>query len=513
MALTTTSIAAAVGASVQNVQFRATAQVVPRKILIIGTPTTVGADTGTPTRVLSGADAAAQFGSGSMLHRLCAAAFAGSQGVETWAIPQSEAGGAADATKTITVAVASNEAGTIPLYIAGDRVAVTTTAAQADADIATAIAAAVNAEADLPVTAAAALAVVTLTAKSAGPWGNDISVRSALLAGESLPSGVTLTIADGTAGAGTPDIATALNATGTGDDANGQFFTDVVHGYGTDTATLDAVSTYVGPGNDTTGLYAKTISRPFRSLNGDTAAGSGGFTAVTALGNGRRQDRASGVISVPGSPNHPAEIAAQALGVMARINDNRAEESYVGRILDGVIPGAVDDRWTSQYSNRDTAVQSGVSPTRVRNGVVELQNVVTFYHPADVPVDSNGYRSMRNISILQNILSNIRTNFESERWRGFSIVEDVALVTNIRNREKARDVGSVIDDLVALATDFEGLAWLYTASFTIAQLAEPGAVSVRPGTTGFDSVLKIILSGEGGILDTEVQFDTSIAVL
>ena len=76
---------------------------------------------------------------------------------------------------------------------------------------------------------------------------------------------------------------------------------------------------------------------------------SGGLTALIALGDGRKTDRANGVIGVPDSPNHPAEIAAIAIGVMARININLAEQNYIDEILTGIIPGAKANRWTSDY--------------------------------------------------------------------------------------------------------------------------------------------------------------------
>jgi hypothetical protein len=92
-------------------------------------------------------------------------------------------------------------------------------------------------------------------------------------------------------------------------------------------------------------------------------------------------------------------------------------------------------------------------------------------------------------------------------------VADTTRVTNTTDRQKARDVDSVIDDLVALARSFESHAWIYEAAFTIGKLKEAGAVSIRAGGLGFDNVLSVIFSGEGGILDTTVEFDTSLAVL
>jgi len=518
MPLNATSLATAVGAGVQNVRFSAEATNVPRKILIIGTYdpaiTTIVDDV--PVLITSAADAGDKFGFGSMIHRLAIQAFTGSNGVETWVVPQAEDGSAVQAAGDITFTAASLESGTVYLYIAGLPVPFTVTSADDSDAVAIKAAAAITADQDLPVTAVVngvTTEQIDITAKTGAPWGNDITIDFNLNFGQETPSGLTLVITDMASGAGVPDITTALDGLGTGDDANENFFTDVVHGYLQDSTTLDAISAYVGAGNDFIGLYDKLVARPFRVLTGDVVAGSGGLSALVALGNNRKLDRANGIIAVPGSPNHPSEIAAQTMGHMARINLDRAAQSYIGIPLIDIFAGVTSDRWTSDYDDRDTAVKAGISPTAIQNGAVTLQNVVTFYHPDSVPVESNGYRSMRNISILQNIMNNVKVTFQAEKWQGISIVADVTAVTNTTDRLKARDIDSVKDELSTLATSFESKAWLYTAAFTIEKLAESGAVTIRAGNTGFDSILSVILSGEGAILDTVTQFDTSIAVL
>lgn len=512
------SIAAATGSSVKNVQFQPAAQNIPRKNLIIATydPLKLTIVDETPVLVLSPEDVGDKFGFGFMAHRLALQSFKGSTGIETYIQPQSEAGGAVVAAGEIDFgASAGVEAGTLYLYIAGLAVPVTVSDAMTVEAIADAVVAAIAANKDLPVTATktAVTFEVVITAKSKGPWGNDISIAFNLGVAQVLPIGVNGAITDMAAGAGIPDVTDALDGLGTGDDANEAFFTDVVHGYGQDSTTLDAISTYVGEGNEFVGLYSKTVSRPFRVLTGDVATGSAGLIALQVIADARKFDRANGIIAVPGSQTHPSEIAALAMGNMSRINQDRAAQSYIDLLLSGIWPGAKADRWTSDYDNRDIAVKGGISPTRVKSGSVVMQNVVTFYRPDSVPVESNGYRSMRNISILQNILDNVRTNFEAEKWQGISIVANVSAVGNSLDRQKARDVDAVIDDLVALAKSFEGKAWIFEAAFTIDELKKAGAVVIRPGAIGFDNTLSVILSGEGGILDTVTQFDTSVAVL
>lgn len=518
MGLQVNSIAAAVGASVKNVSFKPAATNLPRKIAIIGTydSAKTGIVNEKPTICLNHADAGNKYGFGSMLHRLAVQTFLGGNGVETWVIPQAEEAESSAASGDLLFTCASATAGTIYLYVAGILCRVNVPAGVAADAIATAVAAAINADKNLPVVAAVNGVTpeqVDITSKSKGTWGNDISLSFNRGFGEVLPGGVTCVVTEMSTGTGVPNIADALAALGTDDGANEAWFTDLVHGYGQDDSTLDAILAYVGAGNDYLGLYAKLVGRPIRALTGDVAPGTDGYSALLSLGDGRKMDRANGVIAVPGSMSHPSEIAAQVIGHMARINNDRVAQHYNGIGLIGIDPGDKADRWTNSYDARDTAVKAGISTTRILNGVVTLQNVVSFYHPDDVPVESNGYRSMRNISILQNILFNVRANFEREKWQGISIVADTAAVTNPTDRLKARDIDSVIDDLIALAMAFEAKAWLYTADFTIQKLKDTGAVSIREGALGFDSTLSIILSGEGGILDTMVEFDTSLAVL
>jgi phage tail sheath gpL-like len=518
MPLTSSSLAAATGAAVQNVQFQSGATVLSRKILLIGTydPLKTSVVDEVPVLITSPEDAGDKFEFGFMLHRMAKWAFAGSAGVECWCQPQAEVAGAKAAGSIDFTGSVPTENAVLHLYIAGEYVPVSVLTTDTPTTIGDKVDDAIAANVALPVTSLNAIGVVAVTAKTTGTYGNDIDLSFNWGFQQKLPAGVTVAITGMTGGTGTPDIEDALDGLGTGDDQNENFFTDVVHGYLQDSTTLDLVSTYNGLGNAFTGNYSKTVSRPFRSLNGDTAAGSAGLSALVAIGTARRAtDRTNGIVAVPGSPNHPVEIACCAMGDMAKTNANNAAEHYTGHVLPGIIPGAIADRWTSDYDSRDSAVKAGISPTVVEGGAVKLQNTRTFYHPVGVPVDSNGYASQRNISILQNVLNAIKVNFSQEKWQGISIVSDVSAVGDITARQKARDVNSVLDDLQALAFSFENFSWIYTAAFTIEKFQSgiSNYISIRAGGTGFDVIMPIILSGEGSIIDTLVQFDTSLTVL
>ena len=512
-------LASGVGSGVRNTTLKAGANVLPRKQIIIGTydPLKTSVTAEVAVLVTSPSDTADKFGFGSMLHRLHLKNELGAQGIETWIMPQAEAvAAAASAGEIDFVGSTGVLAGTLYLYVAGDPIPVTITAAMTVEDIADAVVLAVNAVDETNVIAAktAVTFEVTLTSKTKGTYGDDADISINLGVGQSLPTGVTAAITDMTGGSGLPTMADALAALGAGDDANEDGFTEMIHGYGQDATTLDAILTYVGAGNDFVGLYQKTVARPFRSLTGDTVASSAGLTAQIVISDGRLEDRSQGVVSVPDSESHPAEIAAQTLGHMARVNNVRAEEAYNNVSLIGVQPGGKANRWTSDYDDRDTAVKSGVSPTRVVGGVVKLQNVVSFYRPASVPVTSNGYREMVNISKTQNVLASQKTNFLREKWENISIVSDIAKVTNPVSKLKARDINSVLDDLVVLVNAWAGNAWIADAQFTIDRLrTDASLVAIRVGGDGFNITIPVVYSGIGNIYDVTTEFDISFAVL
>lgn len=522
MSIVSGSLAAGVGVGVKNKVMKASASVLPRKVLVMGSPLAAKVASvalAVPQLLTCPEDAIDRYGAGSMLARLVSAAFRGSNySVLIYAFP--EADGTTAATGSIVVTASTPKAGILSLYVAGVLYPIVTTATDTPATIGDAIAAAITADANCPLSAVAATGTVTFTAKSKGLYGNSISivVNAWPQNGETLPSGVTATVTAMNAGAGVPTVATDIaNGLGSGSSANSEFFADIVHGYGQDATVLAALGAYVGLGNEFSGLYDRNVHRPFRALTGDVAPGSDGLTALIALTASYLNDRCNGVIARPGSMTPPAEIAATAIGEMAASNNKLAEAGYVGLILPGVDPGNLTrmagNDWTMDYTNRDTAVKAGISPTIVEDGVVKLQNVVSFYRPTSVPVNSNAYRSMRNISILQNMLNSFYVTFRSEKWQQFSIVSDTKNVTNAASRAKARDIDCVKDDLLALIQSFAGNCWIFDPEYSINALKNLDAVTVRAGGDGFINNIPFILSGEGNIIDTIAYVDTSIAVL
>lgn len=504
--LNASSLAAGVFNQVDNQVINPAPTLLNRKIVIVGVAdaTKLAGDlaVNTPLRVYSAEGVGEVAGYGSMIHRLAVAAYRGSQSLETWIIPQAEGGSDVAAEGTLTVTVTTVSGGTLYVYVGGELVRVTVAAGDTVDAIASSIASAINAKPELPLLASSALGVVTVTAKTKGEWGNDISVALNLF-GEKNPDGVSVAVVEPAGGSGVADITPALTAMGTGDNSNEKHFTAMIHGYGKDNTTLDLIATYVGKGNDPVGCYDKINGRFFRSLIGSVA---NDLSAEVTFTDSKKLDRANGMLVVPNSPTHPAEIAAVAMGLMERKNNILAHDSYIDEVLPGVIPGS-GVRWSDEYDNRDTAVKAGISPTFVASGAVTLKNVVTFYRPDTVAQANNGYRSMRNISIIQNLDYSSRNYFSQENWSNITIVADAKRVTNPIAQAKAKDVQAVKNALTYLAGVWEGEGWIFTKDITVASLAEAGSVILRQGGTGFDYNTKVVLSGEGGILNQLTIFD------
>ncbi len=118
---------------------------------------------------------------------------------------------------------------------------------------------------------------------------------------------------------------------------------------------------------------------------------------------------------------------------------------------------------------------------------------------------------MRNIVIIQNLLQNIRDNFAREKWQGNSIVKDSSLISSFEDRMKTKDLDAVISDDLTLAKLWESKGMIFTADYTIEKLKEGGFVSIRASGNGFDNNIPVVLSGEGGLLNTTVLFDASLS--
>jgi len=153
-------------------------------------------------------------GQGSELHRGVITALEQYRGAEVYVAPVTYGTTPVKASAVLTPTVGTVAAGTIRVTICGYSVDVAVTASDTVSTIGLAIARAVNAQRDWPVTAVNVYAtgVVTFTAKCAGPRGNALTLRAALLTSADTIEvlngtakaafGVTITLSGGTADGG-----------------------------------------------------------------------------------------------------------------------------------------------------------------------------------------------------------------------------------------------------------------------------------------------------------------------
>ena len=130
---------------------------IPQKVAVFGQydATKTGVTNYTPVQVLSVDGAGNTFGFGSMLHmqirKLEKALLAG---VEIWAFPIPEEAGGTQSAGTYTITGTATSAGTLFLYIAGQKVEIAVASGDDGDAIAITAAAAINALLNVPVTAA-----------------------------------------------------------------------------------------------------------------------------------------------------------------------------------------------------------------------------------------------------------------------------------------------------------------------------------------------------------------------
>ena len=330
--------------------------------LMIGQRLAAGTQPAERPRVVGNAiDAEVAFGRGSMLAIQCAAFRRSAPLAELWAVALDDATGSTQGLTTVTVTAAATAAGTISLYVAGRLVRVPIASGATISQVAAAIVAAVNADTGLPVTAAAVAAVATLTARNAGLAASDIDVRVNYQPDESLPTGVALTIAAGTPGAGDPDVQDALDAV-----ADEQFnLIASAYSDATSVATLEAdLATRWGPASaiDGQGIVA------YRGAGGTVAQ-------ATTFGNARNSLHST-VVGAGRSPTPTWEIAAAATGAVAPAAQADPARPFQTLQLIGVVAPEVQDRWT--FSERNVLLADGISTYRVdAGGNVRIERMIT----------------------------------------------------------------------------------------------------------------------------------------
>jgi len=305
------------------------------------------------------------FGLGSILARMAESYRLNDVSTELWAIAVGDGAGAVAASGTVTITGPASAAGTLALYIAGQRVLVGVASGNTATQVAAAIVTAVNAKTTLPATAANAAGVVTLTARHAGAAGNSIDVRMnyrGTLGGENTPAGLTVAIVAMGSGATNPDLATVVASMGEKE------FDYIALPY-TDTTSLDAIGAEL---NDAVGRWS-----PLRQVYGHAySALSATVSAAQTAGQARNDPHVS-ILGYYDSPTPPWEVAsAFAAQAASHFNIDPARPLQTLPLL-GMLPPAPANEWT--ITERDVLLHAGIAPARSSAGIMRLDREITTY--------------------------------------------------------------------------------------------------------------------------------------
>ena len=269
---------------------------------------------------------------------------------------------------------------------------------------------------------------VILTSKWKGDSANGIVLE---MIGDST-LGVSYAMTQPTGGLVNPSISAALGQIGN------VWLTMLLNAMNiTDTTTLDLLSTF-GEGR-----WDELVRKPLVALCGNTAAAAATAYAVPSA---RPTDRVNAEIPAPGSVNLPFVVAARALARMASLANNNPPTDYGALKLTGLIPGADGVQW--DFATKDLALKAGCGSTDVVDSVIQIADVVTFYHPTGE--QDPAYRYVVDIVKLQNCLYNLGLPFATTEWAGAPMVPDVQTVTNEKARQPKHAkavIAGVIDNL------------------------------------------------------------------
>ena len=359
---------------------------------------------GVPTLVNTVADAQSSFGRGSMLALMASAFRRQNPFGELWAVALNDATGGTQAEVTVTVGAASTAAGTIALYISGQRIAVGVASGRSTTQISTAIQDAVDDVGDdLPVTASRSGSVVTLTARNDGA-ATDLDVRHSYHAGESLPAGVTLAIATSTAGATDPNIQDALDAVAD------EKFNLIANPY-------SAASSMTSLEDELTERWGPTLQLDGYAMTGYRGTSS----AATTYGNARNSPYSS-VMGISTSPTPTYEWAAAMAGRVAVAAGNDPARPFQTLQLTGVLPAAIQDRFA--FAARNALLSDGIATHTVDgSGVVRLERMISTYQTGPGGQADAAYLDANTALTLSFLRSDFRDQI-SNRYARYKLADD-----------------------------------------------------------------------------------------
>jgi phage tail sheath gpL-like len=353
------------------------------------------------------------------------------------------------------------------------------------ADIVDAMVIAINAVLEMPIIAADGTTKLDFTSKWEGASANDIVVE-VVTSANTIPTteelaGNVFTITQPVGGLNNPDVQSALDQIGNVWETLVLNCMEIA-----DTTTLGKYDTF-GEGR-----WGALVRKPLVVFTGNTATT---VAAAIAVPDARKTDKTNAQLVAPGSNDLPFVVAARQLARIAVIANNNLPVDYGSQDASGLVPGADGDQWT--YTERDQAVKGGSSTIEVRDGVINLSDTITFYHPDGDPTPA--YRYVVDIIKLQNILFNLDLIFVTPEWDGAPLIPDNQPTTN-RSAKKPKSAVAAIAALV----DSLGLNAIISDPATAKASISANINESNPKR--LDVVFTIQLAGNTNIISIDFNF-------
>lgn len=458
----------------------------PQRIAVVGQGNSAAVYDTTKRQVTSAQDAAAIYGFGSPIHlatlQLLPINGDGVGSVPVTIYPLVDDGSGVPAAGDITPAGTQTELASYVVRVNNiDSQAFTIEASATVATIVTSMTAAINGELNMPVIATDATpgtsTEVGITAKWDGSSGNDLTLEVI----GSTTAGTTFAFTQPTSGATNPDIQPALDQVG---DVWETMFLNCMEI--ADTSTLDLFSAF-GEGR-----WGALTRKPMIAFVGNTISD---VTTAIAVPDARGTDRTNSQLVAPGSKDLPFVVAARQLSRIAVLANNNPPHDYGSQLCQGVTPGTDGEQWT--YPERDQAVKAGSSTIEVRDNIVTVSDVVTFYHPVGDPLPA--YRYVVDIVKLQNIIFNYDVAFANANWDGAPLIPDDQPTNNpaAKKPRTAVATAAAITDGLALAAIISDPA--FTKANTVAAINSSNPKRLDLATT-------VKLSGNANIISVDINF-------
>lgn len=454
----------------------------PQRVAVVGQGSTASTFATTKRQVTSAFEVGALYGFGSPLHLAARQLFPeNGDGVGTIPVtvyPLDDAGTGVAATGDITPGGTPTVAASYVVKINNIRSeAFVISVGDTVAEIVTAMTAAINAVLEMPVTAVDNTTDVQLTSKWKGVSANDIHVE----VDGSTAAGNSFAITQPAGGLVNPVIDDALAQIGNVWETMVVNCLDIA-----DTTALDAYST-LGEGR-----WGSLVRKPLVVVTGNSNAT---VALATAVPDARKTDRTNCAIPNPGGNDLPLVIAARAVARMAVLANNNPPFDYGSQKLTGLTPGTDGQQWT--YTQRDAAVKAGSSTVEVKDGVVNMSDTITFYHPTGDPVPA--YRFVVDIVKLQNVIFNLDLEFVSDEWDGAPLIPDDQPTVN-RSAKKPKTA------VAAAAAIVNSLGLEAILSDTAATIPDIRAAINSQNPKRLDMIVPIKLSGNSNIISIDLEF-------